>query len=373
MAEGTESTVTGTTRGAINGSFCGKGTLTIVSAGVRSDIGADFSDFEGMLIAKGENFRLTDNVTDMAKARLYLEKGSKVAHHKAGSGSSSAVTTKVGSLASVSEECTLGNSADKYVVGLDNSDTGFAGVLAAAEIEKCGSGTLRLTNSGSTANITVREGLLLAENPAPAGGGQPLTAGKLVAKDNGMIAGTGCVKSVDVYRGAALGAGTPDECGTLKVAGAATMYSGSTLVCRVGTNAYGGPVNDKFDVTGRFAHSNDTLLVKVSAERKLSVGTEIRIFTGTGKLAGNCTLKTECSGRTVEWDDSRLMTDGVLRVAAVTAIDGAHIDGNVSGNDLVDVIDTGGKTLRHNVRRSEATSGMKPGVYVVGGMKVVVY
>lgn len=363
VVEGTENTLRNTTRGVIDGSVRGKGTLTVVGNGVRSDLNADFSAFEGTLIASGNSVRLSAGVTDMSRARLVLEAGANVQHKRQGSDDSEEVTTKVGSLESESADCQVGNSSDTYLVGYLNTDASYAGKLAAKAVEKHGTGTWTLLGTGSSAAITAFDGTLQLANVQTQ---EPLTTGIVTARDHGTIAGEGYAGSIAVYKGGVLTAGNDGGCGTITALGNVTMYTGSTLMVKIQRGRFGGRNNDKFDISGRLAHSNDTLLVKVQQGVALQPGDEFEVFVGDGTQAGSYTLKTECEGYEVVWDDSRLKTDGVLTVATVTSVGGVTAD-----EGTVSVYSTDGKLLRDNVPSDRALDGLAPGVYIVGGEKAI--
>ena len=77
-------------------------------------------------------------------------------------------------------------------------------------------------------------------------------------------------------------------------------------------------------------------------------------------------LKTECDGRTIGWDDSALLAQGVLRVASVTGIESTAADAAT-----VDVYSADGIKLRAGVAREDALDGLAAGVYVIDGVKIV--
>ena len=219
-----------------------------------------------------------------------------------------------------------------------------------------------LTNAKNV-TITAFDGTLQLAN---AQAQEPLTTGMVTARDHGTIAGEGYAGSISVYKGGVLTAGNDGGCGTITALGNVTMYTGSTLMVKIQRGRFGGRNNDKFDISGRLAHSNDTLLVKVQQGVALQPGDEFEVFVGDGKQAGSYTLKTECEGYEVVWDDSRLKADGVLTVATVTSVGGVTAD-----EGTVSVYSTDGKLLRDNVPSDRALDGLAPGVYIVGGEKAI--
>jgi len=366
VVEGTDNTVKGTTRGAINGSFKGKGNLTIVSDGVRNDIGADFSQFEGKLTAQGANFRLMSNVTDMKKTSLTLDDACYVGHYASNGSSAQAVTTKIGSLSSTATTCSIGNGSDSYEVGYDNTDATYKGLLKAKTVKKYGTGTWTLSTNGSTSSVDVYEGALLLNNNPFASNPSSFTTGSLTVRNGGTLMGSGCANVVTVQKGGTLMAGTATTFGALKFNGNLTMQEGSTIIVRVGVYASGSNGNDKYKINKSLSHTNDTILVKVDAARTLAAGDEITVFNGSGTQTGSYILKTESEGKDITWDDSQLLSDGILKVAAVT--DG--INGVTADDTEVDVYTTDGIKLRSKVKRSEALDGLQSGIYIINGHKV---
>lgn len=139
------------------------------------------------------------------------------------------------------------------------------------------------------------------------------------------------------------------------------------MLINVGINANGTASNDKFKFSGKTTHSNDTILINVDQERKLTAGDEITVFTGTGTQSGDYIIKTVAPNHaTLKWDDSRLLSEGILVVAEATSINTVITD-----DTLVDVYSTDGKLLRNDVAYGKALDGLATGVYVVNGHKVV--
>lgn len=367
VVEGTNNTIKGTVRGAINGSFKGKGKLTIVSDGVRNDIGADFSQFEGTLTAQGSNFRLMNSVTDMKKTNLVLDDACYVGHYSSNGSGTQAVTTKIGSLSSTVSTCSIGNGLDTYEVGYNNGDETYKGLLKAATVKKYGTGTWTLATNGSTSNVQVCEGALLLNNNPYSSSPSAFTTGSVTVKNGAMLMGSGCANAVTVQNGGVVMAGTASTFGTLKFNGNVTMQQGSTLIVRVGCYASGTSASDKYRINKSLAHNSDTILVRVDAARELTAGEEITVFTGDGTQTGSYILKVESEGKDIVWDDSQLLSDGILKVVSVSdGISGVTVD-----DTIVDVYTTDGIKLRGDVKRSEALDGLQRGIYIINGHKVV--
>lgn len=366
VVEGTDNTVMGTIRGDINGSFTGKGNLTIVSDGVRNDIGADFSKFEGTLTAQGENFRLQDNVTDMGMTSLVLADGAIVRHYNDNGGNSRAVKTVVGSLASKATDCELGNGIDSYEVGQNNSSTKYAGRLTAKTITKRGTGTLTISGTESTSDLVVDEGALdLYCNPYTAAP-TSLTSGTITVNDGARVIGYAGAAAMVVNKGGVISAGYDDRTGMMKSAGSLTLGEGSTIVVRLGLSSGSRRTYDSYKFNGAVTHNADTVLVVVPEGRMLAAGDEFDVFDGEGKQSGSFIIKTVSPGQDITWDSSDFLSEGVLRVATADAIGGVAADAA-----RVDVYSVDGIKLRGGVCRDKALDGLAPGVYIVGDRKMV--
>lgn len=366
VVEGTESIIKGTTRGTIGGSFIGKGGLIIVSDGVRNDITADFRAFEGLLTAQGANFRLMDNVVDMGMTRLKLDEGAVVSHYNSSGGTLRAITTRIGSVESLASDCTLGNGIDSYIVGYNNEDVTYRGMLKAKQVIKQGTGTWTLVSEESTSDVIVDEGTLRLSNNRLSSSPSAITTGTVTINAGGTLSGTGGANNIVVNKGGVIAAATENTCGLLKATGNVNMNTGSTIVVKIDANSLGSVTNDKYKFVGNLSHNGDTILVKVTPGSKLAAGDVITIFTCDGGQAGNYVLKTECEDCVIVWDDSALLTEGVLKVVSVTGIRSVSDDASI-----VDVYSVDGLKLRGNVVRERALEGLAPGVYVIDGEKMV--
>ncbi len=368
VQEGTKNTIIGTTRGAINGSFYGTGEVTIVSSGVRSDIGANFANFEGKLIAQGGNFRLMDAVKDMSKTHVFMDAEANMSHYSSNGSSQNAITTKIGALESSATDCKLGHSNDSYEIGYKDVDVTYRGLLTAKNITKTGNSVWTVTNAGSTSTVIVAGGTLQAYNSPFSSTPQAFTSGRVTVKAGATLTGMGGVGSATIEKGGFIAAGYNGGYGTLKSTGTITMNEGSTMIVKVGKTPTGSLTNDKFKFNGKLTHKGDTILIEVSEDRILSAGDALTIFTGTGGADGTYVLKTVSPGQTITWDDSELLTTGVLKVLSVTS----GINGVIISEDtIVDVYSTDGLLIRSDVRFADALKGLASGVYVVNGQKVV--
>lgn len=311
-----------------------------------------------------------DNVTDMSKTSVVMDTGCKIGHYASNGSAAKAITTKIGSLASESADCTIGNGSDSYEIGFKEEDVTYHGTLKAKSIAKKGNGTWTLTANGSTSNVDVYAGTLQLYNSPYSVNPEGFTSGTVTVRDGGTITGTGSAKNITVNKGGTITAGYNNGYGTLKAAGNVTMNAGSTIAVKAGLSSSGSAVNDAFKLMGTTTHNGDTIIVILSPQRTLTAGEELKIFTGNGVQTGSYILKTVSENQVIEWDDSQLLTDGILKVAsAITDIKG--ITGSFGNETEVDVYSTDGVLLRSKVKQSAALDGLSRGVYVINGHKIM--
>ena len=324
IVEGTDNKIVGSSRGKINGTFTGKGDLTIESRYVRCEIGADFSRFEGQLTmynisSDNSDVRLTADVTDMSKTRLVLGEQANM-YHKSGS-----PTMKIGSLSSDYATAVLSGNNTTYRVGLLGDTTTFAGQLKSKAFVKVGTGMLTLTGTGSTAPITVSGGTLMLQSAAP----DAITTGLVTVATGATLGGTATTSAV-------------------------TMLSGSRLLCNL-TAASGSLLT----VTGNMTHQGDTIVVSVPAERSLTIGDRLHVVSVGGTHSGTFFAKIICeaAGKAFGVDTSLLLSDGIL---IVTACKGdVNGDGQVGIADIVAVTNVmaGSTTTGEDVQRRADVNG----------------
>lgn len=356
VQEGTTNTIVGSSRGKINGSFQGKGSLTIRTKYVRCDVGATFKDFEGQLTAIGDggNFRLMTNVTDMQKTRLVVGTGTTVSYMQSGGGNDASATLKVGSLSGTAEDGVLGGSQSSYQVGFLGEDSRFSGLLKAKNITKVGAGKLTLLTPGHTSPITVSGGTLTVQNTSQT----TFTSAAVTVAGGGTLQGTALLSNVIVQKGGTIQGGLGVASGSLRIGSNLTLQQGATVRCVLGT----GTINTQLKVSGKITHNADTLVIVVPDGRQLSVGDEIQVFAeGFSSAMGDVIVRCETVGNNYEFDTSTLNTDGRVRVAAVT--DG--IGSILCAGSLVNVYSTDGHLLRQQLPYDKVLETLPSGIYIL--------
>ena len=327
VAEGTTNKIVGSSRGKLNGSVKGKGALTIVSKYVRCDIGLDFKDYEGTLTASGSQWRLMSNVTDMSKATLKVDAATNIAHYSGGSGNQQSATLKIGAIEGTATDGVL-EGQTTYRIGYLGKDMTFSGLFKSTSVvTKEGRGRLTLKSAGSTSPFAVNGGTLELSNTSSTA----VTTGQITVNSTAVITGTATVQNL-------------------------SLKAGATTRCQL--SSYD---NSCLTVKGNLKHDGDTILVVVPTTRQLQIGSEITVYKVSGSHTGNFIVKVDDGGVGYEFDSSTLLTDGTLRVTAITSIDGTVI----ADDDLVDVYTPSGICLYVGKPYVAARALLRPGTYII--------
>lgn len=327
VEEGTTNKIVGSSRGKLNGSVKGKGNLTVVSKYVRCDIGLDFKNFEGTLTASGSQWRLMSNVTDMSKATLKVDAATNIAHYASGSGNQQTATLKIGAIAGTASDGVL-EGQTTYQIGYLGTDMSFSGLFKGTAVTKIGAGKLTLKSVGSTSPINVNVGSFELSNTSTA---TPITTGLVTVSAKGTITGTGTLQNL-------------------------TMRKGATTICQLKAAS-----NTRITVKENLKHNGDTILVVVPSTRKLQVGDEITVYNVSGTHSGDFIVKVEDEGAGYQFDASTLLSDGKLRVAAITKVSSITI----ADDDQVDIYTLNGIRLFFRMPYAAARAQLRPGTYLV--------
>lgn len=353
-------------RGNVQGSYTGKGTLCIPAGGVRFYVNGDFGNFEGTLNFQGST-ALRENVTDMRKLTLTLDNASSV-YHINSSFAAATAALQVGALAdpagvaSYAVQPKFGGSMESWEVGYNNRDATYSGMLTAKDVTKVGTGVWTVKGVGSTSSIVVTGGRLIMRNTSGV-----MTTGTVIVQDSGYVAGMGSTNSIIVKQGGTLSAGIArDNVGILplKMASNLIVYSGGTLLVKVGTT-----LNDKFQVSGTMSRfmSGSKIRVEALNGRTFAAGDEITVFNTASRkpiIPADLTVESNDGSR---WSTERLTSEGKLVCVSATGIKSPAID------DLtpVKVYSIDGKVVRENVPFGNALEGLAKGVYIINGKKAV--
>lgn len=295
----------------ISGSFHGEGSITLTIPYVRTDMAANWSNFNGSLTVTGRDFRL-NQATDFKGTALTLGDEVNMGHYKSGSGTTLSQTTSIGSLAATSTTATVANGT--YNVGYNTKNTTFAGKLTCT-IHKYGTGNWTLTGTENTATVTIHQGAILANNSSGS------VATSITVMDGAALYGKGYVKNVSLKKGSKLMAGQATYLnGTLTINGTLTSEGGATVLLKINKVD-----NDKLHLVGTAAFGNDTLEIAVT-NRTISEGEEFQLFQIDKSLTHSFIIKGT-PGEGLMWDTTDLATTGILRAIAT---DGIHAVGESS-------------------------------------------
>jgi hypothetical protein len=345
VVDATTNNINASQRCSIGGTFSGGGTLNISIPYVRTDINANWSNFTGTLNVTGNTLRFNDT-QNLSKAILNLGDNVSLGHYKGGSGTTLERTSNLGALQS--SYATSSVIAGTYNIGYRNTDATFAGSLKCTAINKYGTGSWTLSGSGSTAPINVYNGTLRINNTTGSA-----TVGNITVANGAVIEGTGQVNNVTLQKGAVIGAGNSSTVGTLSVAGNLYLNTGATVRVKIHMLS-----NDKISCNGKTTFNDDTLLIQ-SYLKKYKAGDEITIFTGSGIRTGKLIIVPSVPAEGLAWDDSELLSDGILKIAETAAIT------SIASDQVVDVYNEGGILIRQNVIYAKALSGLAHGVYIL--------
>jgi autotransporter-associated beta strand protein len=352
VQEGTTNRILGSSRGRINGSVKGKGALTVETRYVRTDVGLNFANYEGTLTARGSQFRLMSNVTDMSKCRLKVDAATNIAHYSSGGASQVSAILKIGSLVGTATDGVLAGQTT-YQVGFLNEDSQFSGIVTGTRLTKVGDGRLTLRSTGHTAPMTVNAGTLELSNT----GSTAITTAAITVNGGGTLCGNALATSVTVNAGGVITGGLYSTPGNLRVNANLTMQEKSTILCRLSAST-----NSRITVNGNLKHNGDTILVSIPATRALKEGDELTILDVKGTHSGTYIIKVESEGTaSYTFDDSELLTDGKLKVVDVTS----GIERIKADNALVTVYTLDGAMLVRQMPFADAFKLLPRGTFVV--------
>mgnify|MGYP002853511972 CR=1 FL=1 len=358
IEKGKTLTISGGARCMISGSLSGEGTLKISYPYVRGDFSTNTSNFHGTVEVTSGQFRITAD-TDLSNAVLRLDDGVYAVHTSVNSGTEKNLTTKIGSLVSTYSTATL--STGTWNVGyLGENDTYGGSFSSNAIINKYGDGNMTFTGTGS-GPVNIYSGRVNANNASAS-----LTSSTITVRNGGVLGGNGQVGVVNVMTGGTLCAGISYlNTGSLKV-GSVTVSAGGILDVCCRKSSSGKVTCDNWVHSGRVSLRTPVIRVKMLGSNELSVGDELRIFSGTGtiSLTGDATVLMSDGADGYSWDTSRLATEGIIVVAGVpeaTSINNiTHDDGSVK------VYDLSGNQIPFNMMRAHT------GVLLINGKKVIV-
>lgn len=350
VKENTINYIDASRRCRISGSFSGSGILNLSIPYVRTDIDADWRNFEGVLKVTGNQLRFTTSI-DMSKATLQLENQINMGHFKSGTSSVQELVSKIGALSSNSADVNISNGT--YNIGYNNQNSSYNGKLSCTKINKYGTGIFTVTANGNTTPLDIYNGTLRINSS------KNFTQGNIIVRNSGCVDGTGSTQNITVMQGGTIAAGYDNIAGTLTINGNLTMAKGSSMRVKVKKVL----INDNYSIKGNATFNEDTLWID-NMGRNYQAGDELTIFKGSASMSGKIIIRPEIPADGLVWDDSELLTSGILKIAVNTNIN------NVESIQSVDVYNTQGILIRSGVDSQKALDKLPRGIYIIDGKKI---
>ena len=357
----------------------GEGTLTVscpVRKGgtspnywyaTRTHLALKLSDFAGTLTVTSNgdpSGRFTlDTSNGMPNGTLNVPSGVVVLN--------TAKTFRTGKLSGSGELggiCDFGNGTsgtNTWQVGNDANWSCSVKITANSNLVKMGTG--KVTWSGANTNTgttNVKEGELAVNSTTKLG------TGKLTVTEGACLSGTNTSSkqlensSVEINGTLSPGLYNGAFSGTIYFGGKnvtfnqSAVYQIGALKCATATNNGCAGIANIGTLT-----INGTIRVIPSDNNMLAVGDSIRLWSNATKLVGTPTVETYYG---IEWDDSRLMSEGLLFVKSISTGITPHF---ALPTPHFNIYDLRGRMVRQG---ATSTEGLKPGIYVIEGKKWVV-
>jgi autotransporter-associated beta strand protein len=355
----------------------GQGTLTaycITEKGTnyyatRTPVQCDFSEFEGTLIPTSSlddpavlRFTLNRN-GGMPKGTMDIAKGVEVQN----SGNTFRIGKVIGEGA-LGGSCTFSNGgsvgANTWQVGNDDNWTTSVKVTSNANLVKLGAGKVTWNATNTNTGITaINEGELSIND-------SQLGTGKLTIGENGTFSGKNTDKtpianaSVEVKGTLRPGLYVGSYTGSIYFNNKAVTFTETSSLVIYAGRAAGTTTNGCTSMEGvGNLTMNGTIRVIPTNNNRLSVGDSIRVWRAAS-ATGTPTVNNDAG---ITWDDSRLMSEGLL---FVKDIDLGISDTKTSNiQPARDIYDLRGRLVRKD---ATSTEGLPEGIYIQGGKKIVV-
>ena len=359
-------------RGTYSNKLTGSGTLTVYCPIVvgstwnatRTQITGNWSEFEGTITCKvhSSDTRFTlDNSYGMPKGTMNIPAGVEVQN--------SGRTYRIGRVAnngSLGGTCTFSSGAsagaNTWQVGDDTNWSWGGKVTSNANFTKVGNGRMTYTGtSDNTGNVTINQGELQISQGV-------LGTGRLVVAQGAILSGTNTDKkplnntSVTINGILHPGSSASSYVGNLYFGGknvsmtATSVYEVKARSCASSSN----PGCTSIGGIGTLT-MNGTLRLTLADNHILKAGDSIRVWSAA-TVAGTPKLELP---EGIDWDTSRL-NEGLLFVKSVS--DGIAAV-TVSEIQPADIYDLNGRLVRKNATNTE---GLRSGIYIIRGRKIVV-
>lgn len=385
IPEGSTARIDASSRCNINGSIAGEGTLTYYTPYVRADMvaggGTAFTGTINVITdSDGGDFRITANAPGFPAAAINLGNNVRMGAY-ASVGSSSTSASQVVKIGSLSGTASSQVYAGTYLVGTDNRDAVFNGIMkSGGTFTKLGTGAWTLTGaSETTSTFTVNDGKLIVKNTT----GSATGTGNLSVNNSAALMGTGIISgNVTMNYTSKLSPGISEtSIGTLSFTKNLTLTQNATTVIKTGASA-----NDMLNVTGTL-YLNGILEMKNTGAVWVD-GASFRLF-NAGVVSGSfASIFPEKPAEGLVWDTSRI-NEGVISVkipSGVSRINTSHVkvypqpvlnhcfvtlENDAADTMLVEVFNVNGE--RQDISKSTTAgnsikldmSNLMPGLYVL--------
>ncbi len=348
VPEGESGTLRLDSRSSLTGKLFGKGTLNLYSPWIRNDLNGDWSNFEGTINVTtdgdGGDFRINNNY-GFGKASVHINSDLYVYNLSGGTMVFGALRGETGATM----------SAATYNVGYNNQDAVFRGLfIGASSINKYGEGRWTLTNANEYSGITTLYGgtLVVSNTSGSATGtsslmirtgatldgsgrvtgtvsilsgglrkGSNTLSGSLRVYGNGTLSGEGNLNgNITFYDGSIIAPGN-DGVGTLTCQRSVALHTGSVLNLELDKN--GG--NNDLLVSGSTLTLAGTLNITELNGLALEAGDSFKLFDAS-TIEGSFTgISPVILGEGLEWDLSKLNSEGIISVTGATAINDLNV------------------------------------------------
>ena len=270
-----------------------------------------------------------------------------------------------GELGGISDFGSGTSGTNTWQVGNDANWSCSVKITANSNLVKMGTG--KVTWSGANTNTgttNVKEGELAVNSTTKLG------TGKLTVTEGACLSGTNTSSkqlensSVEINGTLSPGLYNGAFSGTIYFGGKnvtfnqSAVYQIGALKCATATNNGCAGIANIGTLT-----INGTIRVIPSDNNMLAVGDSIRLWSNATKLVGTPTVETYYG---IEWDDSRLMSEGLLFVKSISTGITPHF---ALPTPHFNIYDLRGRMVRQG---ATSTEGLKPGIYVIEGKKWVV-
>ncbi len=301
----------------------GKGRININIPYVRSEFIGDWSAFEGTIAITGSSgeFRI-NNAFGYAKATFNLGSIGNLYHLSTGQ------TVRLGALTGIAGSKLSGGSTH-WIVGANNADNlTFAGEISgtSSKLTKEGTGKLTLSSANLyTGSTDVTKGTLWIANTAGSGTG----TGAITVRADARFGGTGIVSGgINLYANSTLLLQN-NSINTFTTAGSVNLMANALL--SVDVNA-GTATSDVLKVGGSISVNGD-LHLNNQGTKAFADGDEFKILNVTGTIAGAFATITPELPEGLSWDQSKLVSDGIIAVKAITSVSQINIGKEVESTE----------------------------------------